>query len=73
MQLSRLDPFTGMEMVEKVDTATWLRLDPCTGTELVEKVDTATWLACATELSQLSRMKMESDIKKFRRDGSQYL
>uniref|UniRef100_A0A183BH68 Rab3 GTPase-activating protein catalytic subunit n=1 Tax=Echinostoma caproni TaxID=27848 RepID=A0A183BH68_9TREM len=39
-----------------------LMLDPCTGMELVDEVDTATWLACATELSQLSRKKTESDI-----------
>ncbi|VDP30148.1 unnamed protein product [Echinostoma caproni] len=64
---SRLDPCTGMEMVQNVDTDTWLwstdaasRLDPCTGMEMVEKVIIATWLACATELSQLSRMKTET-------------
>ncbi|VDP22801.1 unnamed protein product [Echinostoma caproni] len=38
-----------------------LRLDPCTGMKLVEKVDTAIWLACATELSQLCRMKTEKE------------
>ncbi|VDP21688.1 unnamed protein product [Echinostoma caproni] len=114
---SRLDPCTGMELVEKVDTATWgaratefsqfisdengigyikygdmghktyksmyqiklcftdaaSRLDPCTGIKSVEKVDTATWLACATKLRKLSRMKMESDMKKFELDESQYL
>ncbi|VDP94023.1 unnamed protein product [Echinostoma caproni] len=57
-----LDPCSRTELFEEVDTATWFESGSVTGMECVEEVDNATWLACATELSQLSRLKTESAI-----------